>query len=113
MDTLPFLRRTLRMANLEETVIPIVGKSMAVARFWQTSLALLFIDGGHAREHAMNDYHHWTGHVMKGGLLAIHDVFPNPEDGGRPPFEIFELALVSGLFIEERAVGSLRLLRRL
>jgi len=113
MDTLPFLRRTLRTADLEGTVIPIVATSTSVAQVWQTPLALLFIDGGHAREHAMNDYHCWTPKVMPGGMLAIHDVFPNPEDGGRPPFEIYELALASGLFVEERAVGSLRLLRRL
>jgi predicted O-methyltransferase YrrM len=113
MDTLPFLRRTLRLANLEGTVVPIVGGSVSVAKIWQTPLALLFIDGGHAREHAMNDYDHWAPKVMSGGVLAIHDVFPDPKDGGRPPFEIYQLALASGQFQEERAVGSLRLLRRL
>ncbi|TNE39986.1 MAG: class I SAM-dependent methyltransferase [Alphaproteobacteria bacterium] len=113
MDTLPFLRRTLRRAGLEGTVVPIVGASLTVARHWRTPLALLFIDGGHGMEPAMDDYRAWTPHVMPGGLLAIHDVFPNPEKGGRPPFEIYQLALVSGLFEEEAGMGSLRLLRRL
>jgi predicted O-methyltransferase YrrM len=113
MDTLPFLRRTLLASGLEDTVIPIVGRSPIVARHWWMRLALVFIDGGHAREHAMNDYRVWAPHVHKGGTLAIHDVFPDPEEGGRPPFEIYELALVSGLFEEFAAVGSLRLLRRL
>jgi hypothetical protein len=39
-------------------------------------------------------------------------VFPNPEDGGRPPYEIYCRALESGQFTEVRAVDSLRVLRR-
>ncbi len=112
MDTLPFLRRTLRAAGLEDTVIPIIGKSATVAKHWATPLAMVFVDGGHSREMAFTDYEGWSPHVVSGGVLGIHDVFPNPEDGGRPPFEVFCRALESGLFREERAVGSLRLLRR-
>lgn len=112
MDTLPFLRETLRRAGLEDTVIPVIGRSATVARYWRTPLALLFIDGGHSMETAFADYSSWTCHLMPGGTLAIHDVFPNPEDGGRPPFEIYKLALASGLFEETAAVKSLRLLRR-
>jgi len=113
MDTLPFLRRTLRDADLEEHVFPIVGRSGTVAANWQTPLAMLFIDGGHSREMAFADYEGWSRHVMPGGLMAIHDVFPNPEDGGRPPFEIYSAALASGVWAEERAVKSLRVLRRI
>lgn len=113
MDTLPFLRETLRLAGLEETVIPIVGRSDQVCRYWLHPLALLFIDGGHGREPAWTDYRVWSPKVMRGGILAIHDVFPDPKDGGRPPFEIYEMALASGLFKEIRSVGSLRLLERL
>ncbi len=58
------------------------------------------------------DYEMWTPHLEPGGLLAIHDVFPDPADGGRPPFEIYTRALHSGSFVEIRAVGSLRVLRR-
>jgi hypothetical protein len=49
---------------------------------------------------------------MAGGLLAIHDVFPDPADGGRPPFEIYETAMASGFFEESVAKGSLRVLQR-
>jgi len=113
MDTLPFLRRTLSAAGLEDTVIPIVGRSARVAENWRTPLAMLFIDGGHSREMAFGDYEGWSGKVMTGGLMAIHDVFPNPDDGGRPPFEIYCAALESGNWREEGAVKSLRFLRRL
>ena len=112
MDTFPFLRKTLRRAELEDTVIPLVGKSPVIARFWATPLSFLFIDGGHTMEHAMNDYLGWSQHVMRGGVLAIHDVFPDPEDGGRPPFEIYQRALASDMFEEVEAVKSLRVLRR-
>jgi predicted O-methyltransferase YrrM len=83
-----------------------------VGRYWTTPLSLLFIDGGHGSEPAHRDFELWTPHVEPGGLLCIHDVFPDPADGGRPPYEIYLRALESGSFVEERAVGSLRVLRR-
>lgn len=113
VDTLPFFRDTIRRAELEGTVVPIVGRSIDIAKRWQTPLSFLFIDGGHTMEHALNDYRGWTPHLMPGGVLAIHDVFPDPADGGRPPFEIYQRALASDLFEEEAAVLSLRVLRRL
>lgn len=113
MDTLPFLRATLRRAGLEDWAIPVVGRSATIAGAWRTPLGFLFIDGGHTSEHALNDWRGWTPHLLPGGLLAIHDVFPDPRDGGRPPFEIYQLALASGLYAEVSAVKSLRLLRRL
>ncbi len=113
MDTLPVFRETLRRAGLEDTVIPAVTHSATLARFWTTPLGFVFIDGGHSREMAETDYRCWAPHVMRGGTLAIHDVFPDPADGGRPPFEIYEKALASGLFRETGAVLSLRLLERL
>jgi len=113
MDTLPWFRRTIHDAGLESTVVAVVGESPAVARAWATPLAFLFIDGGHGVEPARLDYELWTPHVAPGGLLAIHDVFPDPAAGGRPPYEqIYLPALASGRFTEVAAVGSLRVLRR-
>jgi predicted O-methyltransferase YrrM len=112
MDTLPTFRRTIAEAGLERSVVAIVGDSPTVARWWRTPLALLFIDGGHGTEPAWADYRGWTPHVTPGGLLAIHDVFPDPADGGRPPYELYCEALSSGLFTEVSATGSLRVLRR-
>ena len=113
MDTLPFFRRTIHDAGLEGTVVALVGESPAVAAAWGSPLALLFIDGGHGTEPAHRDYEGWTPRVAPGGLLCIHDVFPDPADGGRPPFEIYCRAKDSGLFTDVRAVGSLRVLRRI
>ena len=112
IDTLPRFRRTIHDADLESSVVALVGDSPTVGRHWAIPLSLLFIDGGHGSEPAHRDFELWTPHVEPGGLLCIHDVFPDPADGGRPPYEIYLRALESGTFVEERAVGSLRVLRR-
>lgn len=113
MDTLPHFRATIMGAGLADSVIAIVGDSPAVARNWSTPLSFLFIDGGHGVEPATLDYELWTPHVAPGGTLAIHDVFPDPADGGRPPYEnIYLPAVQSGLFEDVSATGSLRVLRR-
>ncbi len=111
VDTLPALRRTLAAAGLEEHVVCIIGRSDAVAAYWATPLALVFIDGGHSPAAATADYEGWTPHVMANGILAIHDVFPDPADGGRPPYLVYERALRES-FDELAAEGSLRILRR-
>lgn len=112
MDTLPIFRRTIFDAGLEGTVVALVGDSPTVGSAWATPLALLFIDGGHGHDPAHRDYEIWVPHVVIGGRLLIHDVFPDPADGGRPPFEIYTRALGSGAFTELAAVGSLRVLER-
>jgi predicted O-methyltransferase YrrM len=113
IDTLPHFRRTILGAGLTDSVATVVGDSWKISRSWTTPLAVLFIDGGHGVEPATHDYQGWTPHVAKGGVLAIHDVFPDPVDGGRPPYEnIYLPAINSGLFVEESATGSLRVLRR-
>jgi predicted O-methyltransferase YrrM len=114
MDTLPWARRTVEAAGLEDHVVLVVGASATVAGVWRTPLALLFIDGGHGAEVAWSDYRAWTPKVAPGGWLAIHDVFPDPAAGGRPPYELYCAALASGDWAEQEDLGcgSLRVLRR-
>ena len=112
IDTLPFFRRTIFDTGLEGTVVALVGDSPAVAAHWATPLALLFIDGGHGHDPAHRDYEMWVPYVCIGGSLVIHDVFPDPADGGRPPYEIYCRAIASESFVETAHVGSLRVLRR-
>ena len=75
-------------------------------------LDLLFIDGGHARDVAWADFEAWTPRVVVGGLLLIHDVFEDPLDGGRAPFEIYQAALAGGQWSDLASEGSLRALVR-
>jgi hypothetical protein len=113
MDTLPYFRRSLWDAGLERYAIAIVGSSPVVAAHWRTPAALVFIDGGHGVEPARADYAGWVPWVAAGGSLAVHDVFPDPADGGRPPYEdIYLPALESGRFALVSTTGSLRVLRR-
>ena len=112
MDTLPTYRRTIARAGLEDQVVAVIGRSTTVSAHWRTPLSLLFIDGGHAEVHAQNDYSGWAPWVMSGGLLVIHDVFPDPADGGQPPYHVFQRAIAGGSFVEVEALGSMRVLRR-
>ncbi|WP_322760412.1 class I SAM-dependent methyltransferase [Frankia sp. Cr2] len=111
LDTLPSLRATLETAGVADVVTVVVGRSEAVGRWWTTPVSLLFLDGGHTRQQAEADYGAWARHIPPGGLLAIHDVFPDPADGGQAPFGVFQRALVEG-FIERSCTGSLRVLER-
>lgn len=112
-DTLAMFRRTLDAMKLDDNVVAVVGHSAVVARVWQTPLQLLFVDGGHSEAAAQQDFDGWAKWVVVGGALVIHDVFPDPRDGGRPPFHIYCRALESGEFSEVACVGSLRVLQRI
>ena len=111
MDTLPFFRRTMYAAGLEDVVVAVVGESIPVARAWRTPLGFLFIDGGHAEDVAMADFTEWSPNVAPGGVLAIHDVFEDPAVGGQAPFHVWQRAVADG-FRPLSTTGSLRVLRR-
>ena len=113
INTLPFFLETLDKAALRDNVVPIVSTSLEASEVWSEPLAMVFIDGGHSDQAANDDYDVWHPHIIQGGLLAIHDVFPNPEDGGRPPFNIYTKAKESGLFKEVDMINSLALLEKL
>ncbi len=113
LDTLPTFRSTLAASGLEQHVIAIVGRSVEMARLWQHPIGMLFIDGGHSDAAATADYESWAPLISIGGALAIHDVFPDPADGGQPPYRVYLRALASGAFKEVSVTGSLRVLERI
>ncbi|SHG53815.1 Methyltransferase domain-containing protein [Jatrophihabitans endophyticus] len=112
LDTLPSLRRTLADAAVEDAVAVLVSSTQQVARWWSTPLTLLFLDGNHTEDVAQHDYAAFARHVVPGGLLAVHDVFPDPRDGGRPPWHVVQRATGGGAFEQVAEHGSLRVLRR-
>lgn len=112
MDTLPVFRDTLHDAGLEDVVVAVVGRSTTVAAHWRTPLALLFVDGGHAEEHAQADYTGFAHWLLPGGALVVHDVFERPEDGGQAPFHVWQRAVAGGAFTPAETLGSMRVLRR-
>jgi hypothetical protein len=112
LDTLPRFRRTIAEAGAEDVVIAVVARSEVLAPLWATPPALLFLDGSHTEESARRDQDAWVAKLAVGGTLAIHDVFPDPADGGQAPFGVYTRVLASGDFTELPGTGSLRLLRR-
>ena len=112
MDTLPWFRRTIEDAQLEDVVVAVVGNSTTIAANWATPLGLVFIDGGHAFDVALADYDGWARFVAPDGLLVFHDVFDDPADGGQAPYEVWKVAVASGTFEPDSTTGSLRVLRR-
>jgi predicted O-methyltransferase YrrM len=111
IDTLPWFRRTIEDAGLEDVVIAVIGDSPTVARHFATPLGLCFIDGGHAFDVVLADYEAWSPHVAPGGLLVFHDVFEDPADGGQAPFLVWSNAAASGRFAPVSVTGSLRVMR--
>lgn len=111
-DTLPLFRRTLELAGLEDTVVPIVSRSNIVARSWATPLSLVFIDGGHAFETALSDFNSWVDHIIPGGYLLIHDIFEKSEEGGQAPWEVYKIAEACGRFESMPRIKTLGVLRR-
>jgi predicted O-methyltransferase YrrM len=112
MDTLHALRRTLRLAELEDVCIPFVARSETASRLWTTPLGVVFIDGGHSFPAAHADYDGWHDKIAPGGVLAIHDLFPDPSTGGQAPIEIYRKGLASGLFDALETTKTLGVLRR-
>ncbi len=112
MDSFRTFRTTMRAAKLDDTVVPVVSSSAVASRDWATPLGMLFIDGGHSEEAAQTDFRCWSTFIKPGGILAIHDIFPNPAEGGQAPYNIWKLAKASGLFEELPTVNTLGLFRR-
>ncbi|GAB6897227.1 class I SAM-dependent methyltransferase [Kineosporia succinea] len=112
IDTLPLFRRTIARAGAEDVVVAVVARGETLASLWATPLAFLFVDGSHTDESAQRDLASWAPHLAPGGTLAVHDVFPDPADGGQAPYRMYRTALESGAYEELPGTDSLRLLRR-
>lgn len=112
VDTLKHFRKTISDFELEDVVIPLIGRSATIGRVWQTPLSLIFIDGSHAYESVLNDYDIWSAKVMKDGYLLFHDIFPDPSKGGQAPYLVYQKAIASGLFEERPLCESLGTLIR-
>jgi predicted O-methyltransferase YrrM len=113
IETFSAFRETIEKAELTDSIVPIVSNSKTAAQCWATPLSLVFIDGGHSYEAALNDYKYWSPHIVPGGYLLIHDIFKNPEAGGQAPYNVYNIALKSGLYRELPMIKTLGILQRL
>ncbi len=111
-NTLPEFLNNLKSKKMAKFIIPIIDKSQNASNFFSEKISLLFIDGGHSFETALSDYNAWKDKICADGLLVIHDVFPNPKDGGRPPYEIYTLARESEEFDDLGIYETLGILKK-
>lgn len=112
INSFPVFKQTIKLAQLENTVIPIVTSSEVLARHWATPLGLVFVDGGHSHKMSLNDCMSWAKHIVAGGLLLIHDIFEKPEEGGQGPYLGLNAVLETGHFEKIKQINSLGILRR-
>ncbi|CAG4919064.1 MULTISPECIES: class I SAM-dependent methyltransferase [Acidithrix] len=113
LDTLGRFRAAMRVTNLNKYVMAVLGDSRNAAKFIKHPVDFIFLDGGHDEKTQWSDFQSYSPLLGLGGTLAIHDVFPDPKDGGRPPFEIFQHALESATYQEISSEGSLRILKKI
>jgi MMP 1-O-methyltransferase len=112
IDTLRFFRKTINDFNLENVVIPLIGRSAIIGGVWQTPLSLIFIDGSHAYESVLSDYNTWAKNLIPGGYLLFHDIFSDPAKGGQAPYLVYTKAVASGIYKEMPMCESLGILIR-
>lgn len=112
MDSFRAFRQTLAEACLEDVVVPIVASSELAGRALRLPLSMVFIDGGHSLAAAQTDYLTWATQIVSGGVLAIHDIFEDPADGGQAPHQIYQLAIASELFVALEKTRTLGVLKR-
>jgi predicted O-methyltransferase YrrM len=107
----------LKNVELEETVIPIVTDFNTLSDVWTTPLSLIFIDGEHDEVSTVTDYINWSRHLVKGGYLIFHDVWPErhlaEEKLKLGPHIAFKLACNSGLYTDAGIYNTLGILKRL
>jgi MMP 1-O-methyltransferase len=112
IDTFKFFRKTITDFDLEDIVIPVIGRSATIGRVWETPLSLIFIDGSHAYESVLSDYEIWAKNLLPGGYLLFHDIFPDPSKGGQAPYRVYQKAVASGVYEERPLCESLGILIR-
>ena len=112
IDTLRLFRKTIDDFDLGNAVIPVIGRSDVIGHAWNTPLGLIFIDGSHAYESVLNDYQIWAKHIIPGGYLVFHDIFPDPAQGGQAPYLVYQQAISSGVYDVQPLFKSVGVLKR-
>ena len=71
--------QNLSAQGLWNQVDVIAASSEAAANSWDKEIRLLFIDGEHSWDGVSTDFTHWSPFVVRGGLIAFHDVGNAPD----------------------------------
>lgn len=73
-STLNAFKKNIKAVELEQWVHAMVGSSEEIVRQWTKPIRLLFIDGDHAYEASKKDFELWSPFVVRGGVIAFHDI---------------------------------------
>lgn len=104
-DTLTGFRRTMREAGLQDSVVPVVGSTAALAPHWEIPVGFVFIDAAHDYEGCALDARTWGPWLRHGGLMAFHDTTIG--DIAR----VIDEALATGRYAEMDPCNTVRVLR--
>ena len=106
-DSLPSLRNNLAEAGFEKQVLVVVGNALQLARSAQWNAGLVFIDGSHTFNSTFTDLFAWVPHLVTGGVLLMHDIYPTPEEGGQSPISATITAMEYGWLERVAQIDSL------
>ena len=67
-------QRNISVNDLGKYVTPVIGDSRIIGKEWALGIDMLFIDGSHFYEDVIADFDNFSPHVVKGGIIAMHDV---------------------------------------
>ena len=111
MDTLPFFRRTIEDAGLEDVVVAVIGR-LADGRPRTGPRRSGCCSSTAATRTTSRSPTTRAGPATSrpAALLVFHDVFEDPADGGQAPFDVWQRAVADG-FTPVSTTGSLRVLR--
>ncbi|MGA3006274.1 MAG: class I SAM-dependent methyltransferase [Opitutaceae bacterium] len=73
VESLPVLKRNLRLCGLEAYVQIVRATSQEAARNWNQPIDLLFIDGDHTYDGAKNDWDLFSPFLRPFGVAVFHD----------------------------------------
>ena len=63
----------IKMAKVNDVIIPIVKPAAEAAQDFHQPVELIFIDGAHEYEFVKLDFELWYPKVIEGGIMAFHD----------------------------------------
>lgn len=109
--TLHEFRRNLAAFGLAPYVSERVGSSAEIAKSWDQSIRLLFIDGDHSYDGTSSDFSAWYPFVEKGGTICMHDYQNSHYLGGVTKF-IDEVLMTSPEIEHITRVHSMMVFRK-
>lgn len=109
--TFPAFKTNIHALNVDDTIIPIVKTSVEAEKEWDMPIELLFIDGAHEYDLVKQDFERWYPHVIKNGMVLMHDT--NPRISLPGPVRVCKEHLIdSGNFYDFKYMYSLTFARK-